>query len=92
MAEERGSPAPARSNSDILKELNISDEDRFQMELEFVQCLANPEYLTWLAQTHDIESPKFLAFLDYLQYWRRPEYSHHITCVFHSFPITCPCP
>jgi hypothetical protein len=27
-----------------------SEEQRFEVELEFVQCLANPEYLTFLAQ------------------------------------------
>ena len=31
--------------------INIKDESvRFQVELEFVQCLANPNYLNFLAQ------------------------------------------
>jgi hypothetical protein len=58
----------------------VSDRDRFELELEFVECLANPEYLNWLAQTQHFEDPDFINFLDYLKYWQKPEYCHFITC------------
>jgi mediator of RNA polymerase II transcription subunit 31 len=51
------------------------DEARLAMELEFVQCLANPEYLHWLALNKYLEEPAFVRFLHYLCYWRRPEYA-----------------
>jgi hypothetical protein len=64
----------------LLVDYGVSDKYRFELELEFVQCLANPEYLNWLAQTQHFQNPAFLAFLVYLQYWKTPEYSHFITC------------
>ena len=33
-------------NEDVQMEPDVSDMQRFQTELEFVQCLANPSYLT----------------------------------------------
>ncbi|KAI9349489.1 mediator complex, subunit Med31, partial [Zopfochytrium polystomum] len=48
---------------------------RCMMELEFVQCLANPKYLQFLAQQRYFNDPAFLNYLKYLDYWRRPEYS-----------------
>lgn len=51
------------------------DESRLAMELEFVQCLANPEYLHWLALNKYLEDPAFVRFLRYLRYWHRPEYA-----------------
>lgn len=50
------------------------DETRFILELEFVQCLANADYLHWLALNKYLDDPAFIAFLRYLSYWRRPEY------------------
>ncbi|CAM9398126.1 unnamed protein product [Chrysoparadoxa australica] len=52
---------------------------RFEVELEFVQCLASPEYLHYLAQQRYLDDPAFLAFLRYLRYWKRPEYAKHLT-------------
>lgn len=63
----------------------VTDRERFQQDLEFVQCLASAEYLNWLAQARHFDDPAFLAYLQYLQYWQRPEYSHFITCA-------APCP
>jgi len=48
---------------------------RFEVELEFVQCLANPYYLNYLAQSQYFENPAFIAYLEYLEYFRRPEYT-----------------
>lgn len=51
---------------------------RWEVELEFVQSLANLQYLHYLAQNKHLEDPKFLAYLKYLEYWRLPEYSKHL--------------
>lgn len=59
--------------------------NRFELELEFVQCLASPAYLHHLATTGVLTEPSFLEFLEYLQYWRKPEYSKLISyphCLF----------
>ncbi|CAI8057823.1 Mediator of RNA polymerase II transcription subunit 31 [Geodia barretti] len=51
---------------------------RFQTELEFVQCLANPHYLNFLAQQGYLKEPEFINYLSYLQYWRQQEYAKFI--------------
>lgn len=48
---------------------------RFICELEFIQCLSNPDYLHWLAKERYFSKPEFLLYLRYLTYWGRPEYS-----------------
>ncbi|XP_055388860.1 putative mediator of RNA polymerase II transcription subunit 31 [Condylostylus longicornis] len=50
----------------------------FQMELEFVQCLSNPDYLQWLAKNRYFDQPSFINYLNYLQYWKNPEYALHV--------------
>ena len=52
-----------------------------QAELEFVQSLANTEYLHYLAQNRYLDDPAFVEYLDYLQYWREPRF-----CGFIVFP------
>lgn len=51
---------------------------RFQVELEFVQCLANPNYLNFLAQRGYFKHPDFVNYLKYLLYWTNKEYSSFI--------------
>jgi hypothetical protein len=51
-----------------------ADEERFHIDLEFVQNLVNPRYLNYLAQNHYFEEQEFLNYLKYLQYWKAPEY------------------
>lgn len=48
---------------------------RFQVELEFVQCLANPNYLNFLAQREHLKDPNFINYLRYLLYWKEPAYA-----------------
>ncbi|KAJ0961818.1 hypothetical protein J5N97_029646 [Dioscorea zingiberensis] len=58
---------------------------RFLLELEFVQCLANPMYIHYLAQNRYFEDEAFIGYLKYLQYWQRPEYVKYIMyphCLF----------
>lgn len=58
---------------------------RFLLELEFIQCLANPTYINYLAQNRYFEDEAFIGYLKYLQYWRQPEYTKFIMyphCLF----------
>ena len=50
------------------------DRLRFQTELEFVQCLGNPNYLNFLAQRGYFKESNFINYLKYLQYWKEPGY------------------
>ena len=47
-------------------------------------------YYAGLAQNRYFDDPAFVKYLDYLQYWRRPEYSKliqwvltHARCMWH---------
>ncbi|CAH1783094.1 unnamed protein product [Owenia fusiformis] len=51
---------------------------RFQVELEFVQCLANPNYLNFLAQRGYFKEKNFINYLKYLLYWKEPDYSRFL--------------
>jgi len=46
---------------------------------QFVQCLSNPLYLNHLATQKLLDSPEFVAYLRYLQYFRRPEYIKYLS-------------
>lgn len=63
-----------------IEEFCEEDEERkrFQIELEFVQSLANPNYLNFLAQRGYFRNQTFLNYLKYLQYWTEPEYVKYI--------------
>ncbi|KAF3764993.1 hypothetical protein M406DRAFT_70500 [Cryphonectria parasitica EP155] len=51
---------------------------RFEIELDFVQSLANPHYLNHLAAQKLLQQPAFIAYLKYLQYWRKPPYLRYL--------------
>ncbi|XKL64790.1 hypothetical protein PGB90_004876 [Kerria lacca] len=51
---------------------------RFQIELEFVQCLGNPHYLNFLAQRGYFKDSSFINYLKYLLYWKETEYAKFI--------------
>ena len=51
---------------------------RFQIELEFVQCLANPNYLNFLAQRGVFKETTFVNYLKYLTYWKEPDYAKYL--------------
>lgn len=42
---------------------------------QFVQCLANPVYLNYLAAQKYFDKPEFVAYLGYLQYFKEPKYT-----------------
>lgn len=66
--------AAARQNSGQESE----DRVRFQTELEFVQSLANPNYLNFLAQRGFFKDQTFVNYLKYLQYWKDPKYARYL--------------
>jgi mediator of RNA polymerase II transcription subunit 31 len=49
--------------------------------LEFLQSLASPAYLHYLATAPEkyLQDPHFMAFLRYLKYWKQPEYARLIS-------------
>ncbi|KAF4321184.1 hypothetical protein BBO99_00005129 [Phytophthora kernoviae] len=55
-----------------------SNDIRFQMELEFIQCLASPAYLNFLAINRYFDNPTFMNYLQYLKYWKQPQYAKYI--------------
>ncbi|XEV04024.1 hypothetical protein FSHL1_009311 [Fusarium sambucinum] len=83
MAEEAsqdvsmGSPPPASTQTD--QEPKYGGYSRFEIELEFVQSLANPAYLNHLASQKLLNQPAFIAYLAYLRYWSKPPYLKYLT-------------
>ncbi|KIK09327.1 hypothetical protein K443DRAFT_671822 [Laccaria amethystina LaAM-08-1] len=66
---------------------------KFELELEFLQALANPFYLHSLAQQNYLEQPSFINFLEYLLYFKEKDYArfvhyphalHHLELLQHS--------
>merc|ERR1711872_64051 len=51
---------------------------RFQVEMEFVQSLANPNYLHFLAQRGFMKDQCFINYLAYLMYWKEPAYVSYL--------------
>ena len=50
--------------------LFLSSPEKKQVEMEFVQSLANPNYLHFLAQRGFMKDPCFVNYLNYLTYWK----------------------
>eukprot|EP00767_Chilomastix_cuspidata_P004957 gnl/Chilomastix_cuspidata/5143.p1 GENE.gnl/Chilomastix_cuspidata/5143~~gnl/Chilomastix_cuspidata/5143.p1 ORF type:complete len:130 (+),score=36.03 gnl/Chilomastix_cuspidata/5143:37-390(+) len=47
-------------------------------ELEFVQMLAKPACIYYLAHKDFTEDPAFINYLEYLEYWRTPPYIQYV--------------
>ncbi|KAI7830217.1 SOH1-domain-containing protein [Gamsiella multidivaricata] len=82
MSQTESTSTPTSASIQRLDSFQTEDEyeqlKRFQIELEFVQCLANPWYLHHLAQQQYFNQDTFVRYLDYLQYFRKPEYAKYI--------------
>lgn len=72
--EKRDLPASESSNTQEKEASNI----RFESDLEFIQSLANPMYLNYLAQNQFFNDKTFMNYLDYLEYFRQAEYSQFL--------------
>ena len=66
---------------DAEAEAKAANRARFELELEFVQALANPFYLHSLAQQNVLEQPAFINFLEYLLYFKEKDYARFIQYV-----------
>lgn len=75
MSESVASPPP-------VTDAKAANKERFELELEFVQSLANPYYLHSLAQQNILDQPAFVNYLEYLQYWREKDYARFIQSVW----------
>jgi len=71
---------PPGSENDLAPDTEEKRKNRarFELELEFVQALANPFYLHSLAQQGILNQPVFVNYLDYLQYWKQKDYARFI--------------
>ena len=72
-------------SSQISKLMEDLPKNRFELELEFVQSLASPAYLHYLATNpssdeHNwLDDPEFVEYLRYLfKVWTRPEYNRFL--------------
>ena len=61
----------------------VANRRRFELELEFVQSLANPFYLQSLAQQGILNQPAFVNFLKYLLYWKEKDYARFLLYAGH---------
>ncbi|KAK9916131.1 hypothetical protein WJX75_008989 [Coccomyxa subellipsoidea] len=62
----------------------VSDErQRFELELEFINSLANPQYVQWIAQTYGHDD-SFIKYLQYLLYWKQP---HYAKCIIYPHSL-----
>lgn len=66
------------SNSPVNTQAAAFDKERFEVELEFVQCLANPWYINIIAQQGYFDKPEFVNYLKYMQYWKQPKYARFV--------------
>ncbi|KAH8662300.1 mediator complex, subunit Med31 [Xylariales sp. PMI_506] len=73
------SQSPQNPPSPTEHEPKYGGFSRFEVELEFVQSLANPFYLNYLAAQKLLQDPAFVAYLAYLQYWSKPPYTKYLT-------------
>jgi hypothetical protein len=95
VSDSRGRPAQVLNTSqptamtDSVKDGTDEERDknrkRFELELEFVQALANPFYLHSLAQQGILYQPAFINYLKYLLYWKEKDYARFILWVLSYF-------
>lgn len=71
-------PTPPEQTDTLPQGEQEPERYRFQVELEFVQCLANPQYLNFLAQHGYFKEKEFVNYLSYLQYWKEQKYAQFL--------------
>ena len=77
-AEENNCDMASASPSSADPDERAANRARFELELEFVQALANPFYLHSLAQQNILEQPAFINYLKYLLYFKEKDYARFI--------------
>merc|ERR1711988_236899 len=78
LSTHNNAPPPQISEEEQLRRQTEDEKNRFTIELEFIQCLANPHYLHFLAQRGYFNDDSMVNYLKYLNYWRKPEYARHL--------------
>jgi mediator of RNA polymerase II transcription subunit 31 len=63
---------------DLIQTIINDDRQRFLLDLEFVQTLANPQYLNFLAQRNYFKNPSFINYLKYLLYFKEDNYIKYV--------------
>ena len=67
-------------NNNEIEDDNAQNEIyRFIQDLEFVQCLSNPNYLKFLSSSGYFDDEEFINYLKYLLYFKKPEYMKYLT-------------
>ena len=60
----------------IEKNLDIWEKDKIlkqtQEDIEFIQMLTHPSYISFLIGNGYLDDPQFLKYLDYLEYLKDP--------------------
>jgi mediator of RNA polymerase II transcription subunit 31 len=72
---------PAQLPQVTTEDPRAANHEKFELELEFVQSLANPYYLHSLAQQNILDQPAFINYLEYLLYWKEKDYARFIQFV-----------
>ncbi|ORY52837.1 SOH1-domain-containing protein [Leucosporidium creatinivorum] len=70
--------APSAAATSPTDQERLANKIRFETELEFVQCLANPYYLQSLAQQGLFADEAFLNYLNYLLYFTSPRFARFL--------------
>jgi mediator of RNA polymerase II transcription subunit 31 len=65
-------------SDDLIQTIINDDRQRFLLDLEFVQTLANPQYLNFLAQRNYFKNPSFINYLKYLLYFKEDNYIKYV--------------
>ena len=65
-------------NEDMVQSILTDDRKRFLLDLEFLQTLANPQYLNFLAQRNYFKNPAFINYLKYLLYFKEDNYIQYV--------------
>jgi hypothetical protein len=76
-------PQPGRTRLEIELEVGMPyllHHALLTAPTQFVQCLANPFYLNYLAHTKVLDDERFIKYIEYLEYFRQPEYAKLLTC------------
>ncbi|KIW06361.1 hypothetical protein, variant 2 [Verruconis gallopava] len=60
------------------EEVDYAGFTRFEIELEFVQCLANPLYLHEIFNRNYFDQEEFINYIRYLQYFKDPKYAKYL--------------
>ena len=65
-------------NDDPIQTIIHDNRQRFLLDLEFLQTLANPQYLNFLAQRNYFKNPAFINYLKYLLYFKDDAYIKYV--------------